>query len=508
MADVDPVVPRDSPVKSERSLTGRTLIGFLWQLGNRVVEVGGRVIVMLILARLLTPSAFGVASAGLLIASLGQTLTQLGVVPALVQRPSLTLAHIGSATMCTLGMGLVGFLAIWFGADAVAAFFRMPELRNVTRAIALIFPISAFSRVPEALLMRDMAFRKLASIDMASFLIGYAAVGIGLALTGWGVWSLVAAQLGQILVRTILVLAVSTQRWTFSFDRKALGELLKYGLGHTLAEFGNVAALQSDNIVVGRVLGAASLGLYGRAYALLAQPAALIGTVFDRVLFPAMSQVKEDELPRLVRAQLHALAGIALVMIPGSLLLVLLAPEVIWFLLGPRWLDVIVPFQILGATMLFRSSYKVSDSLARARGATYRRAARQWTYAGLVVTGAGLGSFWGLIGVSAGVAIAVFLNYAMMLQLSLSVTGGRLKDVVRMYAAVLTGLLPAVGVTVGTALLLREAGAHPVVTLFGTGMVTGTVELLTLVLFPHLFGPEAHWALSTLRARMPARFRR
>jgi PST family polysaccharide transporter len=504
LADKEAALPQGSPTKRRGSLTSRTLIGFLWQLGNRLVEVGGRVLVMLILARLLTPGAFGVASAGLLVASLGQTFTLLGVVPALVQRPVLTSNHIGSATVCTLGMSLIGFVTIWFGADAVAAFFRMPELRDVTRAIALVFPLSALSRVPEALLMRDMAFRKLASIDMASFLIGYAAVGIGMALTGWGLWSLVAAQLCQILLRTVLVLAVSSQRWTLAFDFTATTELLNYGIGHTLAELGNVVALQGDNIVVGRVLGATPLGLYGRAYGLLAQPAALVGTVFDRVLFPAMSQVKDGETERLVRAQLRALAAIALVMIPGSLLLVLLAPELIRLLLGPRWLDVIVPFQVLSTSMLFRSSYKVCDSVARARGATYRRAVRQWIYAGLVVAGAGLGSFWGLAGVSVGVALAVFINYALMLQLSLAVTGGRLSDVVRMYGAILTGLLPTFGVTIILVLLLRGAGAHQLITLSGTGAATAAVELLSLALVPRLFGAEAQWAVSTLQMRIPS----
>ena len=105
---------------------------------------------------------------------------------------------------------------------------------------------------------------------------------------------------------------------------------------------------------------------------------------------------------RLAAAYLRAVALIALLVLPLSAALILLAPEVVRVALGPRWGLAVAPFQILGIGMLFRTSYKMSDSIARSTGAVYRRAWRQVIYAALVVVGAWVGQHWGIAGVAWG----------------------------------------------------------------------------------------------------------
>jgi PST family polysaccharide transporter len=114
-------------------------------------------------------------------------------------------------------------------------------------------------------------------------------------------------------------------------------------------------------------------------------------------------------------------AVIALVALPTSAVLVVLAPEVVRVALGPRWLEAITPFQILAAGTLFRTSYKMSDTLARSTGVVYRRARRQIIYAACVIGGAYVGQRWGMIGVAIGVLGALTVNFLLMAQLSLTV---------------------------------------------------------------------------------------
>src|SRR5205085_2202322 len=109
-----------------------------------------------------------------------------------------------------------------------------------------------------------------------------------------------------------------------------------------------------------RWLGAGPLGLYSRAYNFLMVPTTLFGTVVDKVLFPAMAHIQGDT-KRLTRAFRRSLAIVAMVTLPVSVVLVVLAPELVTLVLGQRWSGMIVPFQVLAGTMLFRTSYKMSD---------------------------------------------------------------------------------------------------------------------------------------------------
>src|SRR6185437_7222982 len=158
-----------------------------------------------------------------------------------------------------------------------------------------------------------------------------------------------------------------------ALQSQAFKDLAYFGGGFTVARLANYAAVYGDNVVTGRFLGPAALGYYGRAYSLMSAPAYAFGTVLDAVLFPAMAKVQDDP-PRLAAAYRRGVALIALVVLPTSAALILLAPEVIRVALGPHWTAAVAPFQILGIGMLFRTSYKMSDSIARSTGVVYRRA--------------------------------------------------------------------------------------------------------------------------------------
>src|SRR2546428_10592834 len=142
----------------------------------------------------------------------------------------------------------------------------------------------------------------------------------------------------------------------------------------------------------------------------MAMPAILVGQVLDDVLFPAMAQV-QTERERVGTPYRRCVAAVALFALPLSALVLILAPDIVYVLLGPKWGDVVLPFRILAIGTLFRTSYKVSDSLTRALGAVYRRAWREWTYAALVIGGAIIGQHWGLPGRAAAVLFALLANY-------------------------------------------------------------------------------------------------
>ena len=202
------------------------------------------------------------------------------------------------------------------------------------------------------------------------------------------------------------------------FSPSELKDLLTFGGGFTLARIFNFTALQGDNFVVGRFLGVDALGLYSRAYQLMTLPATCFAQVLDKVMFPAMAEI-QTEKGRLRKVYLRGVEITSMIALPTSVLMFLAAPEIIGTLFGSKWLDAVPVLQILAFGVLFRTAYKVSDSLSRSLGAVYRRAWRQGIYASMVVAGTILGSIWGLSGIGVAVVLSVFINYLLMAHLSL-----------------------------------------------------------------------------------------
>ena len=149
---------------------------------------------------------------------------------------------------------------------------------------------------------------------------------------------------------------------------------------------------------------ASDLGYYSRAYQLVAMPAMLLGQMMDRVLFPVMASFQHARA-RLAEAYRRGISLVATVMAPLSVLIVMLAPEIVRVLLGPDWGPVVAPLRVLALGLVCRTGYKISDSLARSVGTVYKRAWRQAIYAALVVTGALVGRRWGITGVAWGVLV-------------------------------------------------------------------------------------------------------
>ena len=315
-----------------------------------------------------------------------------------------------SAFFASIGFGLLIAAIIWLAAPLISEFFRMEPLTPVVRVLALVFPITGLATVPESLLQRELRFRLLANRDILAYGIGYGAVGVGLAVLGWGVWALALAQLTQVLVRTVILLRLSPALVPARPTWRSFVELMDYGVGQSMSRVGVILANQGDNLVVGRWLGAVPLGNYSRAYQLMAVPAGLLGDVLDKVLFPTMARVQDDPR-RLATAFLRGTALLALVTLPVGVVAAVLAPELVSVAFGSRWAGLVAPFQVLALGMMFRTCYRMSDSLSRATGKVYRRAWRQGLFALLVFLGALAGQAHGITGVAAGVLLAFFLNY-------------------------------------------------------------------------------------------------
>ncbi len=485
------------------SLTHKTMVGLLWMFSGTGALGLLQFFVLLVLARLLTPADFGVVSAALLVVNFSTIFSQLGVGPAIVQRPNLTSDHLRTGFTVTLLFSLGFALLIFVGAPAIARFFQMPSLPDVLRTLSLLFPLTGPSVVAQVLMQRELRFRRLATIEVVSHLFGYSLVGITLALLGMGVWALVAASLTKAGVQSALLLINQPFPKRLQLNRQAFGELMFFGGGFTLGRVLNYLALQGDYLVVGRALGPAALGIYSRAYELMVTPASLFGRVLDTVLFSAMAKV-QTEAERLGNAYRRGLYVVGLFALPSGMAAVVLAPELIVSLLGPKWLAVVAPLQILALGMFFRTSYKVSESVVRASGAVYQRAWRQGVYALAVVGGSALGARWGLSGVAWGVLFAITVNFLLMTQLGLRLAKMSWRTFWMVHLPSLLLTLIGTAVMMATVQVLRELELSPLIILSAAGAAFAATAALLMKAFPErLLGQDGRWVLRALASHLP-----
>lgn len=489
-----------------QSLTQQTVSGIFWQSGAAGANVVIRAIVLIILARHLPARDFGIVAAATVVATLTQVFSQIGVTKAIVQRFTLTQEHVRSGFAISIFTGVATAILLLLAAPLFATAFGIPEVEPVVRFFSLLLLLHGIAAVPMALLQRARRFRIISGIDLVAFALGFGCLGISLALAGFGVWALAIGQVSQVLIRTVSYFVATRPpiglwpRWEPSKD------LFRVGTGYSIGQIGNLVATQVDYFIVGRLLGAEILGLYSRAYQFLMLPAKLLGRTSQTVLFPSIASI-QDQPERVARAFVRATGVIAMVTLPLSGVLILLAPELVTVTLGPRWEAMIVPFQILISTLLFRTSYKISDSVTMAMGSMYSRAWRQWIYAAAVAAGAFIGARWGLAGVAAGVGLAVALNFLAMTQLALKLTGVSAQQILSMH---LRHALAAAPVLLSVALAVfyaRPRTGSDLLVLAVGGAAAGFAFLVMWWRCRWIFGEDGAWAHSLAASRMPNRFR-
>ena len=481
---------------------GRTISGLGWSTAGYAMQGISQVVLLAVLGRLLTPADFGVVTATLVIVNLGRVATHGLISAAVVQRPTLTNGHVRAAFVLSLASGLVAAAVMVPLAPVAAGFFDMPQLVRIIQALSVLFVIHALGTVAEGLLLRAMDFRPVALAEGVGHAVGLAGAGVVAGLLGAGVWSLVIGYIGLAVVQTAILLAARRHPVGLRFTRQELGELVWYGGGLLGGKTFNYLALQGDNLVVARTHTASALGAYGRAYQLIAMPAMLIGQALDRVLLPTFARV-QTERARLSTDYGRAVALVLLLTGPATVVMVVCAEDIIQVMLGDGWDDAVTPFRVLSVGLAARTAYKVSDTLARATGAVYGRAARQAAYAGMVLAGALVGQIWGLGGVATGVTLAIVGNHLLMFQLCQRRLGLGWARFGRLHLRLLT-----IGAALGPIALGLRALAAPVLPSFVVLAVVGVAVagLMVVVSFvlPLQATAEVRWFVAQLRRARPA----
>lgn len=392
------------------SLTKKTFGGFLWLGGVKASNAIFQFAILAILARLLTPTEFGLMGLALLVTSFADIFNDMGFGPAITQKKDLTKTDIYTGFTYSLIFGVILFLLLQIFAPLIASFFKNDELTGILRVISIVLLLKSAITTPMGLMYRDMQFKKLSLIEIASYVLGYGGVGIMLAYLGFGVWSLVIAVLARSLLSFLLYLFMSKSSLGFSLNNKSFKELIHFGGGYSLSKIFSYGANQGDKIVVGRILGVDALGLYERGFQLVKYASNLLGEIIDKVLFSPIAR-KQDNRKLIGEIYLELTYILTLLFFPFSAFMYSYAKPIVRVILGTQWDSSIPIVQIMSFSIFFLITTRIGSTIAKSLGDVYRRAWRTLIYGVYVIIAVYVGSSWGVEGAAIAVSIGTAINY-------------------------------------------------------------------------------------------------
>ena len=390
--------------KNEEGLGSKTASGAFWAGIGRVCQHALRILSITVLARLLTPSAYGLVGMAVVVTGFISIFRSLGTTPAIIQRKELSASFVASVFWANVILGAVTTLVGMFLAPVLGWVYGEPNVTPVMFWLSLNFFFSGFGGVHEALLVRAMDFRRLTIIEMVSGALQLL-VAVTMAVMGYGYWSLVGAQLTLSLSSTVMLIAAAGTIPAFSMRWQDLKGTLSFSANLSGFTIINYFGRNADNFLIGRYLGATALGYYQFAYNLMLFPIENISQQLGRVLFPAFSRMQDDNV-RFRKAYLSACAVIASISFPLMMGVLCVAGPFVATVLGPNWTPVTPILTVLAPLGLIQSVVVTVGQIYVAKGRTDLLLRTAVISNAVVLPSFVIGLRWGAFGVACAYAIS------------------------------------------------------------------------------------------------------
>jgi O-antigen/teichoic acid export membrane protein len=330
-------------------LKQRTVRGGLAKLCGQAANLGLRLGFMVIMARLLDPQDFGLVAMVTVVTGVYEIFTTAGLSLATIQRATITDEQISTLFWINIVVGIaLGLLCIGT-APVLVSFYQEPRLFGITVAAGVGFVFAAAGVQHSALLQRQLRYSELAVIETMSLMASFA-LGIAMAVSGFGYWALVGSAIALPAITTASMWIIAA--WIPGMPRRRIdiNAMLLFGGTITLNNLVVYIAYNFDKLLLGRFWGADALGLYGRAYQLINVPTTNLHSAVGGLAFSALSRLQNDP----ARLRNYFLKGYSLVIsmtAPICIFCGLFADDIVLVVLGPKWTDAAAIFRLLVPTI-------------------------------------------------------------------------------------------------------------------------------------------------------------
>ncbi len=354
-------------MKGQETLTNRIAKGMVW----RLLERGGiqliQFLVQLLLARVLSPSDYGILAIVNVFIAFSNTLINNGLGNAIIQRTDSEDADYSTVFYVQIAIALICILVLIFGAPFIEHYYNVESLSLYVRAMSIILLLEALSSMQLTALRKNMMFDKSFITNVLSVFV-QGVSGIGFALAGFGIWSLI---ISQILMKfTVLISLLFFVRWkpkaVFSFNR--LKKLFSYSWKLTVAWMIGTLHQQLYSLVIGKFFSTETLGFYNRGQSLPNTMTTTINETVSSVMFPALATIQGD-LKQLKKYTRKMMALTAFVVAPIMAGIAGISKNFVLLVLTEKWAPSILMMQLFcipfGINILSTTNMQAFNAIGR-----------------------------------------------------------------------------------------------------------------------------------------------
>ncbi len=327
------------------NIKSKGIQAFIWDLIGKVGIHASSFIVMIILARLLTPADFGLIAMIMVIVGIATIFSDIGLGGAIIQRRRVLQIHYSSVFFFNISAGFILTILTFFSANLIANFYNNTELIPIVQTISTLFTISSFHALQIVILRKELNYKLLTQVTLIAS-ISSGIIGVVLAFLDFGVWSLVAQILSRELITNIIIWKKTSWIPSFAFSFKALKQLWGYGFNMFLSGVIDTIYEKLDYMLIGKLFSPSILGFFHQAKQLNLFVIKYSSGSLMSVLFPVLSKIQKDifYFRRVVIKSLGIICFITFFIL-GELYIT--ADELIVGLFGNKWEASIYYFKIL-----------------------------------------------------------------------------------------------------------------------------------------------------------------
>lgn len=348
------------------SLKQKTVKGVGWSFADNIANSGITFLVGLVLANILMPEEYGIMAMVTIFIAVSNSIVDSGFSNALIRKVNIRSVDYNTVFYFNLIVSLFLYLILYVSAPAISVFLKEPVLVDVMRVIGWILIINALAIIPRTIFVRNINFKAQTKVSLIAS-VSSGVVGIGMALTGWGVWSLVGQQLSRQLLNTFFLWFFSRWRPLWEFSTQSFKEL--FGFGSKLMVSGLIDTIYKDiySLIIGRFYSAADLGQYTRASQFNTIFSSNLTSVVQRVSYPVLSSI-QNEPERLLGAYRRVIKTTMLITFACMLGLAAVAKPLIVILIGEKWLPAVYFLQIICFSGMLYPLHAINLNILQVKG--------------------------------------------------------------------------------------------------------------------------------------------
>ena len=348
------------------SLRSKSISGFAWSFADSLGNQGAQFVIGIVLARLLTPTDYGLVGMITVFIAISQTFIDSGFTQALIRKNDATQTDFSTVFYFNLFVGLSIYLILYLGASYISWFFNEPQLVELVKVLSITIIISSVAIVQRAKLIKSINFKLLTKISITSN-ISSGIIGIYLAYSGYGVWSIVWRTLLNNSFQTILLWLFNKWKPSLEFSKKSFNEMFSFGYKLLLSGLIYKIYINVYYFIIGKYFSPAELGLYSRADQFKNLFSANLNSTIERVSYPVLSTL-QDEKERLKAGYKKVLKVTVFLSAVLMLGMAGIAKSLIIVLIGTKWIGAVEYLQLLCFVGMFYPLHSLNLNILNVKG--------------------------------------------------------------------------------------------------------------------------------------------